>query len=96
MPNFTALRAAVFPLSTKNLRGGGYPPPVGARAIVPLLQYWLQEYLRRRQGRGIVDWLSYGVENINASEKRVLCCLPGARRDFHARRDLQASTVFQS
>ena len=32
MPNFAALRAAVFPLSTKNLRGGGYPPPpVGAR-----------------------------------------------------------------
>ena len=26
MPNFAALRAAVFPLSTKNLRGG-YPPP---------------------------------------------------------------------
>ena len=31
MPNFAALRSAVFPLSTKNLRGGGYPPPVGAR-----------------------------------------------------------------
>ena len=32
MPNFAALRAAVFPLSTKNLRGGGgYSPPVGAR-----------------------------------------------------------------
>ena len=31
MPNFAALRAAVFLLSTKNLRGGGYPPPVGAR-----------------------------------------------------------------
>ena len=32
MPNLAALRAAVFPLFTKNFRGGGrYPPPVGAR-----------------------------------------------------------------
>ena len=32
MPNFVALRAAVFPLSTKNLRGADIrPPPVGAR-----------------------------------------------------------------
>ena len=32
MPNFAALRAAVFPLSTKTSGGGGgYPPPVGAR-----------------------------------------------------------------
>ena len=40
MPNFAALRAAVFPLSTKNLRGADIrPPPVGARDIsrVPLL-----------------------------------------------------------
>ena len=34
MPNFAALRAAVFQLSTKNLRGGGYPPPVGARVSI--------------------------------------------------------------
>ena len=32
IPNFAALRAAVFSLFAKNLRGGGYPPPpVGAR-----------------------------------------------------------------
>ena len=33
MPNFPALRAVVFLLSSKNLRarGAGYPPPVGAR-----------------------------------------------------------------
>ena len=33
MSNFAALRAAVFPLSTKNFRGGGRlsAPPVGAR-----------------------------------------------------------------
>ena len=33
MPNFAALRAAVFTLSGKNFRRGGYPPPppVGAR-----------------------------------------------------------------
>ena len=32
MSNFAALRAAVFPLSTKNLRGGRIStPPVGAR-----------------------------------------------------------------
>ena len=31
MSNFAALRAAVFKLFSKNLRGGGYPPPVGAR-----------------------------------------------------------------
>ena len=32
MPNFAALRAAVFQLSTKNLRGADIrPPPVGAR-----------------------------------------------------------------
>ena len=31
MPNFAALRAAVFPLSTKNLRGADIRPPVGAR-----------------------------------------------------------------
>ena len=31
MQNFAALRAAVFPLSTKNIGGGGYPPPVGVR-----------------------------------------------------------------
>ena len=37
MPNFAALRAAVFPLSTKNLRGGGYPPPVGARVNFSIL-----------------------------------------------------------
>ena len=36
MPNFAALRAAVFPLSTKNLRGGAdIRPPVGAR-VKPL------------------------------------------------------------
>ena len=32
IPNFAALRAAVFPLSAKNLRGGAdIRPPVGAR-----------------------------------------------------------------
>ena len=32
MPNFAALRAAVFSLSTKNVRGADIrPPPVGAR-----------------------------------------------------------------
>ena len=32
MPNFAALRAAVFPSSTKNLRGGAdIRPPVGAQ-----------------------------------------------------------------
>ena len=34
MPNFVALRAAVFPLSTKNLRGADIRPPVGARVKV--------------------------------------------------------------
>ena len=36
MPNLAALRAAVFTLSGKNLRGGGgYPsPPVGARVKI--------------------------------------------------------------
>ena len=35
MPNFMALRAVVYPLFTKNLRGGGYlPPPVGARVNI--------------------------------------------------------------
>ena len=34
MPNFAALRAAVFPLSTKNLRGGGYPPPPSVRGLM--------------------------------------------------------------
>ena len=33
MPNFAALRAAVFPLSTKNLRGGGYLPPPSVRGL---------------------------------------------------------------
>ena len=33
MPNFAALRAAVFQLSTKNLRGGGYPPPPSVRGL---------------------------------------------------------------
>ena len=31
VPNFAALRAAVFPLFTKNLWGDIRPPPVGAR-----------------------------------------------------------------
>ena len=31
MQNFEALRAGVFPLSTKNLRGADIRPPVGAR-----------------------------------------------------------------
>ena len=35
MPNFAALRAEVFPLSTKNLRGGAdIRPPVGARVNI--------------------------------------------------------------
>ena len=34
VPNFAALRAAVFPLSAKNLRGGGgYPPPPSVRGL---------------------------------------------------------------
>ena len=37
MPNFAALRAAVFQLSTKNLRGGGgYPPPPSVRGLTLL------------------------------------------------------------
>ena len=31
MHNFAVLRAALFPLSTKNLRGADIRPPVGAR-----------------------------------------------------------------
>ena len=39
MSKFAALRRAVFPLSTKNLGGGGYsPPPTGAR-----VKNWVQE-----------------------------------------------------
>ena len=41
MPDFAALRAAVFPLSTKNLRGEGRisaPPPVGARVKIGITQ----------------------------------------------------------
>ena len=34
MPNFAALRAAVFPLSTKNLRGADIRPPLSARVNV--------------------------------------------------------------
>ena len=36
MPNFAALRAAVFPFPTKNLRGGGADirPLVGARVNI--------------------------------------------------------------
>ena len=33
MPNFAALRAAVFPLSTKKPPGGGYPPPPSVRGF---------------------------------------------------------------
>ena len=36
IPNFAALRAAVFPLSAKNLRGGRISaPPLGARVNGP-------------------------------------------------------------
>ena len=38
MQNFAALRAAVFPLSTKNLRGADIRPPVGARVNIDLIQ----------------------------------------------------------
>ena len=36
MPNFAALRAVVFPLSTKNLRGADIRPP-SVRGLSPLL-----------------------------------------------------------
>ena len=42
MPNFAALRAAVFPLSTKNLRGGAdiRPPSVrGLNGFLPVNHY---------------------------------------------------------
>ena len=42
MPNFAALRAAVFPLYTKNRRGwwwGGYPPPPSVRGLKLTVAY---------------------------------------------------------
>ena len=51
MPNFAALRAAVFLLSTKNLRGGRISAPPSVRGLnnVPnkyLMSYWLQKQKR--------------------------------------------------
>ena len=43
MPNFAALRAAVFPLYTKNLRGADIRPPQSVRGLsVKLLSYQLK------------------------------------------------------
>ena len=39
MQNLAALRAAVFPLSAKNLRGGVKPPPGPARVNVLVLRH---------------------------------------------------------
>ena len=45
IPNFAALRAAVFPPIAKNLRGGGYPPPPSVRGLMfkPFGAAWLPD-----------------------------------------------------
>ena len=61
MPNFAALRAAVFQLSTKNLRGADIrPPPVGARVNVPR-----HELVKAR------TWYSWLVQNSTVDEREL-------------------------
>ena len=54
MPNLAALRAAVFTLSGKNLRGvgGGYPPPPVGAWVYPRRTYRFYIYTPAEGGGG--------------------------------------------